>query len=369
MKLIEEGKISGSQFMWLLVTIVLPTAVLFIPALTIKYSGTSAWISGGVFTTIWAFIIVWVASTLGERFPGMTLVDYSSLILGKFPGKLVGAFYIFVLVLTVAIVVREFGEFLVSSFMQQTPIFVFNFLLIALAASAVRNGIEVIARMNHFVVSLMFFALIFIFTLVFSEADFKNLYPIFEGGILPIFRGFFTPMGWAGELFLIFILMPYLNNYREAKYAGYKAALMLGVIMSIDIVIALAVFGQQAADYVFPVHTLATYISIAGFLERVEAFILALWVAGITMKVSIWYYCAVIVAARTFNLQDYKPVVLPLGVICLTWSITIFDNITQLVEHFDIAWIGFSLTFEFIVPALLLLIAVLRKKRGAEKGR
>lgn len=369
MKLIEEGKISGSQLMWMLVTIVLPTAVLLIPSLTIKLGGTSAWIGGGVVATGWALMVVWVAVTLGERFPGMTLVDYSGQILGKFGGKLVGAFYIFMLVYTSAAITREFGEFLVTAFMPETPLVVFNFFLLALAASAVRNGVEVIARMNHFVVALMVFALLFVFTLVLGEADFKKLLPFFEGGIPPIIRSSFTPMGWNGELVLILFLMPYLNNYREARYAGFKASLFLGFVWMIDIIISLAVLGQQAANYVFPVHTLATYISVAGFVERVEAFVLALWVAGITMKVSIWYYCATVVTARTFNLQDYRPIVLPLGIIMLVWSLTIFDNIRHLVHWFGETWIFFSFSFEFAVPVLLLFLAVIRKKGGARSGR
>lgn len=369
MKIIEEGKISGSQFMWLLVTIVLPTAVLFIPALTIEKAGSSAWISGGITVTIWGLIIIWIASTLGERFPEMTLVDYSSQILGKFMGKMVGFFYMFICIYVNVLIIREFGEFLVTAFMPETPILVFNFFLLALAASSVRNGLEVIARMNHFVVSLMFFALIFIFTLVFGEADFKHLLPFMEEGIKPILDSSLTPMGWRGETFLLLILMPYLNNYKEARYAGYKAMILLGLVSGIDIIMALAVFGQQAANYVFPIHTLATYISVAGFLERVEAFVLALWVAGITMKVSIWYYSATVVTARTFNLRDYKPVVIPLGVIQLAWSLTAFDNVRQLVEFFEEAWITFSLFFEFVVPVSLLLLAVLRKKRGGRNGQ
>jgi len=169
-------------------------------------------------------------------------------------------------------------------------------------------------------------------------------------------------------VFLLLILMPYLNNYKEARPAAYKAVLLLGVVLGIDILMVLAVFGQQAANDVFPVHTLATYISVAGFLERIEAFVLALWVAGVTVKVAIWYYCATIVTAQTFNIRDYKPVVLPLGIIQAVWSITIYDNIRELVDFFSKPWIAFSLFFEFVVPVTLLLIAVIRKKGGSRDG-
>lgn len=364
MKILEEGKISGSQFMWLLVTTVLPTGVLFVPAITIKEAGTSGWISGGVVATLWGLVIVKMATTLGERFSGQAMVHYAGTILGNIPGRMIGVFYIFIFTYVNAIIVREFGEFLVTAFMPETPIEVFNILLLVLAASAIRNGIEVIARMNQFIIALMFFLLTFVFVLVIGDADFGHLLPFLEGGLKPIILGSLTPMGWRGEVFLLLILMPYLNNYKEARIAGYKAVILLGFILGIDIITALAVFGQQAANLVFPIHTLATYISIAGFLERVEAFVLALWVAGVTVKVAIWYYCATLITAQTFNLKDYKPVVIPLGIIQAVWSLTIYDNIREMVEFFSGAWISFSLFFQFIVPLSLLLAAIILKKGG-----
>ena len=364
MKILEEGKISGSQFMWLLVTTVLPTAVLFIPAISIEKAGPSAWISGLVITTLWGIMIILICTALGGRFPGRSPVDYSGEILGKYLGKLVGVFYIFIFAYVNAIIVREFGEFLVTAFMPETPLLVFNVILVALAASAVRNGIEVIARMNQFIVGLMVFALIFIFSLVLQEAQFHHLLPLLEGGIKPIISGSLTPMGWAGEVFLLLVLLPYLNNYKEARPAGIKAMLILGLALGIDIVIVLVVLGKVAAHYVFPVHALATYISVAGFLERVEAFVLALWVSGVMAKVSIWYYCLTMVTAQTFNLKDYKPLVLPLGIIQIVWSITIYDNIREVVDFFGKSWITFSMFFEFLVPLSLLIIAMIRKKGG-----
>ncbi len=367
MKALESEKISGSQFMWLLVATVLPTSLLFIPAVTIEKAGTSAWIDGLVVETIWGIAVVWVCSTLGERFPGRSLVDYSGDILGKVLSKLVGIFYIFIFSYVNAIMVREFGEFMVTAFMPETPLLVFNIFLIGLAALAVRNGIEVIARMNQFVISLMIFALIFIFVLVVQEAELNHLLPFLEGGIKPLMRGALMPMGWQGEVFLLVFLLPYLNNHREAKIAGIKAVILLGLALGIDIGMVLAVFGKAASNYVFPVHVLSSYISVAGFLERVEAFVLALWVGGVMIKVSVWYYCLTLVTAQTFGLEDNKSLVLPLGVIQAVWSITIFNNFREMVDFFVKPWVTFSLFFEFIVPATLLLIAVVRK-RGGQSG-
>jgi spore germination protein KB len=361
-KNLDHGKISSSQFMWLLVTLVIPTAVLFVSAIMIKQAGTMAWVSGIFVATGWALLVVWVAVTLGERFGGCSPVEFTREILGKPLGNMVNFLYILIFLYVNSIIVREFGELLITAYMPETPLLVFNTVLLLLAASAVRNGIEVIARMSQFIVVLMFAGLIFIYIFLWPEIYLHNLFPLFEGGLKPIILGSFISMAWRGEIFLLLFLMPYLQDYREAKPAAYKAVFVLGVILGIDIIILLAVFGIQAANMVFPLYVLGTYISVGGFLERVESFTLAIWVTGVFAKVTIWYYFGVIVTAQTFNLKQYKPLVLPLGVIQVVWSVIAYDNVRQLADFFSKAWITFSMSFEFLLPLTLLIIALIRTK-------
>jgi spore germination protein KB len=361
-KNLDHGKISTSQFMWLLVTVVLPTAVMFVPSMIIKQAGTMAWISGMFVATGWALLVAWVASTLGERFGGCSPVVYTREILGSLLGNAVNFLYLFLLLYVNGIVVREFGELLITAYMPETPLLVFNIFMLLLAASAVRNGIEVIARMNQFIVVLMFTALAFVYVLLWPDIYFHNLFPLFEGGLKPIILGSLTPMAWRGETFLLLFLMPYLNNYREAKPAAYKSIYLLGAILGLNLIVTLGVFGIQAANLVFPLEALGTYISVGGFVERVEAFTLALWVTGVFAKVALLYYCAVMVTAQTFNLKQYKPLVFPLGIIQVVWSVIAYDNVRQMVDFFSKAWIPFMISFEFLLPLTLLFIALIRMK-------
>lgn len=362
MNKLEEGKISSDQLLLLLVTTVLPTAVLFLPAVSVKAAGRDAWLSILVVTSVFGLAVIFVATALGMRFPGKTIMEYSEDIIGRWPGKILGFAYIFFFIYTNAIVIREFGDFLVAAFMPETPLSVFIMALLFIAASSVRNGLEVIARMNQFVVPLMMFMLVIIFTLVFGEADFKKLLPVMAEGIKPMLHGALTPMAWRGEVVLITMFMPYLNIYKKARMAGNKAVLLLTAILTVDIVMSLAVFGVASEFHTFPTYFLAFYIGVAGFVERIEAFILALWVAGVTVKVAIWYYAAVLATAQWLHLKDYRPVVLPVGVILAAWSVTIYDNTRELVDFIVKTFPFYAYTFELFIPAALLLIALMRKK-------
>lgn len=67
MKMLEQGKISPAQFNALLITTVLPTALLYIPGITVKLAGRDAWITE-IIVTGFGIMVVMVSTSLGFRF-------------------------------------------------------------------------------------------------------------------------------------------------------------------------------------------------------------------------------------------------------------------------------------------------------------
>ncbi|MDO9573881.1 MAG: GerAB/ArcD/ProY family transporter, partial [Candidatus Contubernalis sp.] len=159
--MLEEGKISIRQATLLMVTTVLATAILFLPAISTRQALQDAWISTIIATTNGVLIALLVV-TLMRRFPAQTLIQYSEDIMGKFIGKIIGLGYIWFFLSTNAIIVREFGDFMVAAFMPRTPLLVFNAMIVILAIMAVKSGLEPLSRMNEWLFILNSFILIII---------------------------------------------------------------------------------------------------------------------------------------------------------------------------------------------------------------
>lgn len=365
MSMIDE-KISPAQFTGILVTTVLPTALLSVPAVSISLAGRDAWMTE-IAASVFGIIVVFVSTMLGYRFPDKTLFQFACDILGKYVGKLIGLAYLFFFITGAAYITRQFGAFLVTSFMPRTPLIVFMVVLIMLAAYAVKSGFEVIARMNQFVLLLVFVSIAGIFVLILNEFRFEHLFPILENGVKPVLRGGMTPSAWRGEVFILMVFIPYLNKYKQARVSALKSVAILTAVLFLDIVVSIGVFGRQAAQFVFPVFSLAYYIEVAGFIERVEAVVLALWVSGVTLKVAIWYYAGVLGISQVFGLQDHKPLVFPLGLILGVLSLIVFTNSAESAEFFAKEFPYYAFTFEIIIPLGLLILAVIRKKSSFQK--
>ncbi len=363
--MLEEGKISIRQAALLMVNTVLATAILFLPAISTRQALQDAWISV-LITTANGVLISLLVVTLMRRFPEQTLVQYSEDIMGKFIGKLIGLGYIWWFLHTNAIIVREFGDFLAAAFMPRTPLLVFNAMLIILAVLAVKSGLEPLGRLNEWIFILNSFILIMIVTLSIPEIRLQNLQPIMEGGIVPALRGAYTPTSWFGEIITLGMIFPFLTQPQRGYRAAVGAHLIIGAFLFAVAVVTVGIFGPELLSrFKFPLIEVVRLISLGDFFERIESLVMIIWVGGVFVKVSVFHYVTVMAAAHTFNLKDYRPLALPLGILNVILSIHLFEGVTDLVEFLSTTFPVYALsTFEVGIPALLLLTALIRGKEG-----
>lgn len=84
------------------------------------------------------------------------------------------------------------------------------------------------------------------------------------------------------------------------------------------------------------------------------------WVAGVLIKISVYYWAIALGSAQLLDLKDYRPLVLPVGVILLALSIMIHDSVMDLFVYTG-TFVNFVLIiFEAVIPLFLLVVAVIR---------
>jgi len=149
-----------------------------VASVTAHLARQDGWISI-LLAILGALIVAWLAVSLGLRFPGKTLFQFSEVILGRWPGKVVALLYIWWYIHMNAEIIRQFGSFLVSAFMPETPIIVFELLLMAIAAYAVRSGLEVFTRINQIILPFILLSVTILMILSAPEMDLKKLLPVF----------------------------------------------------------------------------------------------------------------------------------------------------------------------------------------------
>lgn len=362
--MLEKGKISNMQASILLVSGVLPTALITLPAITCEAAGPDAWLSV-FFASLVGMCVILVAVSLGLRFPGRTIIEYSETIAGRFLGKIIGLIFIWFFLHMSAVIVREFAEFIITVSMPETPLIVFVITILFTAAVAVRSGLEVIARTNDMFFTIITISFITLVVLATKDLDLSVLTPVLAKGLIPPLRGAVPTAGWIGETITIAFLLPYMNRPEKGARAGIAAVIIISVFLTIADIVAMATFGHaQTPRLMFPTFMVARYISIAGLIERMESLIALIWIGGVFVKISLYYYVAVLATAQWAGLADYRPITFPIGTIIGALSILLFANIPELITFLSKVWGPYSVPIELGLPLILLTAAWIRKKGG-----
>ncbi|MDW7617314.1 GerAB/ArcD/ProY family transporter [Peribacillus simplex] len=110
------------------------------------------------------------------------------------------------------------------------------------------------------------------------------------------------------------------------------------------------------------------YISLADFFEHVESAVMAVWIVGAFVKISVFYYVSTLGTAQWLNLSDYRPVVWPIGILIVEFGFWSFPSSMDVNRNDTNVFPFQGILMQTIIPLLLLVIAVIRKKNGQSNG-
>ncbi|SHF16545.1 spore germination protein KB [Caldanaerobius fijiensis DSM 17918] len=357
---IVDEKISNLQFVYLIIMLVLTTADVFPPSIIAALSGKDAWVAV-ILSTVTASLIMSLYITLGTMHQDKTIMEYSTYLLGRVLGKMIGLIYIGYFIYIGAIVLRELGEILRSAFLPTTPITAVLIIATALLCYGVYCGFEVITRVNEWLFFLGIGLLQIVIILAVPMADFSEYLPVFENGIMPSIKGAIVLLSYFGESVITLMIYPSIRDKSRTMQAGIFSIFCLGVVLEMG-TIAIAVFGVIGTSrMLYPALELVRMINYANFLQRLDATILAIWTAGIVLKLLLIMNTANTGVCQLVGLKDPKPTIIPIGLLILTLSELFFDNVTDvyyyLMNHFT-----YTLSVTIGIPVLLFIVSLIKRQ-------
>ncbi|WP_180230022.1 endospore germination permease [Bacillus sp. AFS073361] len=359
--MIEKGKISGSQMAIMMNPAIFATVLLLVPAITAKHAKQDMWLSP-IWSSLMGFLAVFLAYKLNKIYPRNTLIEYCELILGKVLGKILGALYLFFYFHITGIIVREYGEFVSGTFLPHTPmLFIFG-TMILVCSFAVYGGLEVIGRCSEMIVPVVLLLYLVIFIMLLKDLDIQNMFPFMANGIAPSLKGSIVPQSWFSEYILIAFFLPYLTNREKGLKWGLISVTSVMFFIVLTNFTSLLLFGNLTSTLTYPVMIAAQYISMAEFLEHLEAIVMAIWVAGTFIKISVFYYALTLGTAQWLKLSDFRPLVFPIGFLLISFGAWSAPSLQELSHFLSTSAPFYFLSLQIIVPFILLIIALIRNK-------
>ncbi|MCS7458971.1 endospore germination permease [Paenibacillus doosanensis] len=362
--MIEKGKISSLQMAVMLYPTVVITGILLLPSMLAVIAGRDMWISA-IWSAAGGCFIVWICFWLHNRFPQQSIVEYSTAIAGWFPGKLIGLIIIFFYLQLNGYVVREYGEFLVGSFFSRTPLILIMGSVIFVSSFAVRGGVEVIGRSAMVFVPLIIVLFVTVVLLLTPELDLRRLLPVMEHGMKPSLLGALIPIGgWYGEYMIIAFLLPLLiDRSKGMRLCGMSIMAVMATLLITNLVVW-SLYGGLSASVIYSPFLAARYIQAGDFIEHVEAIVMAIWILGIFIKISTFFYIIALGTAQWLGLSGYRVLVFPIGLLLLMFSVWSATNLQELGRTIGTRGPFYYATVQYLLPILLVIVAMIRKTKA-----
>ncbi|OEF98210.1 GerAB/ArcD/ProY family transporter [Desulfuribacillus alkaliarsenatis] len=355
---IEGGRISLQQLFFLCIIFVISTADIFLPNYVADVAREDAWISV-IIGTAASMVTVWLACKLQLRVGRRNIVDSCDTLLGHILGRIVSLLYIITFITIAALIMRELNEIMLNVFLMRTPILAVSIAMILVAAYGAFHGLETFSRVSEILTPLGILILILVILFNITDIQLKHFTPILYHGIMPSLHGGLLIFTWLSQVVIIvFMVTPYLREFDyRLTHVAVSSVAVLGIMMMLG-VLAIAIFGpERTAKLIFPALYLVRNIDIHDFIQRLDAFIFAIWVGGITVKMIMMYYFSVLMTSQWFRIPSYKTIIPPIGVLIILISIVMFPNLHILNIFFRAILPYVAAIFAVFIPLLLLVIS------------
>src|SRR5690606_37840336 len=97
--------------------------------------------------------------------------------------------------------------------------------------------------------------------------------------------------------------------------------------------------------------------------ENLEAGVMAVWIFGAFVKITVFFYAVVLGTAQWLSLSDYKPVVFPIGVLIVLLSFWGIPNEMTNVLYVNTIFPFYSTIVQLLITLWFLIIVVIWRKR------
>jgi spore germination protein (amino acid permease) len=362
-EMIKEGKFGVSEAVCL-TTITIITKVFYSsPSLLIDMLATSSWymtlISAATAMVGFTFIYL-----LLKRFPGKDIVEIYKTAFGGFVGPVFSMLLALFLLLISFATIREFVDVLKVYVMPRSSANYLIIIFVSVVAILCFYGLESIARLSRASAYFLLAGLGMVLILSYQNYQLAYLFPFWGHGVSKtIVQGFMRSSSY-GEVIILAIIASSLQGAKYIKRAGYISLVISGILISATLLAYTLTFPYTVgAEITSIMYELTMQIGYGRFVQRLDPIFLFVWVISSFISVSVLLYGTLSIYAKTFDIDDLRPCIMPFFIIVFCLA-SLPEDMVTVVSGYIQNIRSYGWTIFFVLPLIALITAIIRKKKG-----
>ncbi|MDT8717679.1 GerAB/ArcD/ProY family transporter [Clostridium sp. 19966] len=361
--------ISKYQLFCLLVLFELGSTSLFLLGVEAEQDAWIAVIAG----TIGGAALLWTYVKLQSMFQNKNIVEIIIMLLGRFWGIAVSVLYGLYFFYKSSIILREFSELILMSYLPRTPLIYVMISLIIIIVFGCWSGLEVLARTSEVCcpIVLIFMLITYILTICSNEMHLSELTPILSKGVMPVvYAAYPRILSFPyGEAFIFFMFWRHVEPKESICKTSLIAVAVAGLIITASAVIIISVLSVEfASNSTIPLLQIIKLINIGDILTNLDAIGVTIIFIGGFYKIIMFFYGTIQVINTVFEVNSSKLLIAIMGAVAVGFSYYFIPS-----YEFSL-WLGkkihpFLMNTPMLVfnPILLLAIAYIKNRNNAVK--
>ncbi|NLM31612.1 MAG: endospore germination permease [Acholeplasmataceae bacterium] len=262
---------------------------------------------------------------------------------------------------------RDIAEVITIFMIHDFPVYVAGIAILAVVIYGLYHGIEAFARTT----SILFFVHLVIFVffsgliLISNRSHFEYFLPIAENGLIPFIKPTLQSAYAApfGKLFVLLIIYQFVLEKEKFYRYGYYAILYTGLLLLLISVYNIIILGPEAMILdIRPSLRISKRIDIVFFIQRLDLLVINSLIIMSFVKVWVLLFGARYLLADAFKIKNGNKIPFVLSILIVIALMFFAKNYITFLDFRQTIIIPYvNLTFEIIIPFLLIIIAIIRK--------
>ncbi|MGB4015179.1 MAG: endospore germination permease [Bacilli bacterium] len=262
---------------------------------------------------------------------------------------------------------RDIAEVITIFMIHDFPVYVAGIAILAVVIYGLYHGIEAFARTT----SILFFVHLVIFVffsgliLISNRSHFEYFLPIAENGLIPFIKPTLQSAYAApfGKLFVLLIIYQFVLEKEKSYRYGYYAILYTGLLLLLISVYNIIILGPEAMILdIRPSLRISKRIDIVFFIQRLDILVINSLIMMSFVKVWVLLFGARYLLADAFKIKNGNKIPFVLSILIVIALMFFAKNYITFLDFRQTIIIPYvNLTFEIIIPFLLIIIAIIRK--------
>lgn len=307
------------------------------------------------FISLIAMGLTLIICMLYKKFIGISFLDITEFVGGKFLKFIVGTIFLFYFVFTLAIVLCKAVNCLQIVYYPMThPNYTVLLFVItaAIACNLKNNGF---LRATFIIVPIVIIAIFFIFAGNLKNFNYENIFPIMGNGVkATFFEGITNLFTFGGIAYILFLPQ---NLKRPDKFMSVSliSTAISSVLLTFVTATIILMFNKNVTSgQLFPLYIAVRYIEFGTFFQRLDSAFLLIMNIAICSFLGIYSNLCLGIIKEITNISDIKP--LSFSFVLLLYASTILIDSKFELEFMQNTF--FKILF-FSVISLGLIILIL----------